>query len=272
MQTRVVKIFAKNSDFQYIETLRRNRIKRNRTGEFFVEGVRAINQALQNRWQINALVYSRDKRLSDWAEGVIEKSNAKIYYELSFQLLKELSQKEESSELIAIMAMPKDDLSRIPVHNNLLVVLLDRPMLPGNIGSIIRSCDAFQVDGLIITGHSADLYDPETIRATTGSFFCIPTVRLSSDRELVPWIDRMRTQSAGFQVVGTDEKASESIRDFDFTSPTLLMAGNETHGLSERLRSLCDVIVNIPMDGCASSLNLACATSIILYEINRQRA
>lgn len=118
--------------------------------------------------------------MSDWANGILENSGAKKHFELPFHLLKKLSQKEETSELIAIIAMQDDDLSRIPEKDNTLVVVLDRPSNPGNIGTIIRSCDSFGVNGLIITGHSADLYDPETIRATTGSFFCVPTVCLSS--------------------------------------------------------------------------------------------
>lgn len=267
----VVKIYTKNSEFQTIETLSRNRVKRNRAGVFFVEGVRPIDQALHNGWEIDALVFSRDKRLSDWAERVIEQSAAKKLYELPAHLMNELSQKEDPSELIALVTIPPDLLSRIPVRENPLVVVLDRPMLPGNIGTIIRSCDAFQVDGLVITGHSADLYDPETVRATTGSFFSLPAVRLPSHKELLPWIEQLKQRPGGLQLVGTSAKADTAIEDFDFTQPTLLVAGNETHGISESYRAMCDAMVTIPMAGYASSLNLSNATSILLYEIHRQR-
>jgi len=151
MKATVVRIYSENADFQHIETLRRNRTKRNRSGEFFVEGVRAINQALRNKWIINALVYSRDQRLSDWAEGVIAHAGAKALYELPSSLMEKLSQKEEASELLAIVAMPPDDLTRIPVRDDLLAVVFDRPANPGNLGTVIRSCDALRVDGVIIT-------------------------------------------------------------------------------------------------------------------------
>ena len=271
MKTTIVKIYTENSEFQSIETLRRNRTKREKSREFFVEGVRAINQALQNRWPIDALIFSRDTRLSDWAEGVIEKSTAKKHFELPLQLLQKLSQKEEASELLALVAMPPDDLARIPERENTLVVVLDRPSSPGNIGAIIRSCDALQADGLIITGHSADLYDPETIRATVGSFFCVPAVRLPSHKELIPWLDGLKQRSGGLQVIGTSSKASTPIQDHDFTAPTVLLIGSEAHGLSENYRLLCNAMVTIPMFGSASSLNVACATSILLYEVARQR-
>ncbi|HEX7542290.1 MAG TPA: RNA methyltransferase [Anaerolineales bacterium] len=270
MQT-TIKIFTENSDYQYLETLRRNRVKRSRSGEFFVEGVRAITQAAENEWEINALVFSREKRLSDWAEGIILKTNAKKHFELPLRLMEKLSDKEDASELIALVGIPADDLSRIAVRDKMLVVVLDRPSSPGNLGTIIRSCDALRADGLIISGHATDLYDPETIRATTGSFFCVPAVRLPSHRDLTPWIYGLKKRLDGLQVVGTSAKAKVPIREHDFTAPTILLVGNETNGLSDAYQALADAIVTIPMYGYASSLNIACAASILLYEAARQR-
>lgn len=271
MSTALIKIHSKNSEFQHIETLRRNRVKRNQSKEFFVEGVRPIDQALLHKWQINAFIYSREKRLSDWAERILERSPAQRHYELPAQLMNEISQREEPSELIALIGMPSDDLARIPKRESPLIVVLDRPILPGNIGSVIRSCDALRVDGLVITGHSADLYDPETIRATTGSFFSIPTIRLLSHRELIPWIEAQKQCCKNLRLVGTSAKAAIPIHEINFRLPTVLLAGNETHGISEAYRALCDSLTTIPMSGSATSFNLACAVSIMLYEVDRQR-
>jgi 23S rRNA (uridine2479-2'-O)-methyltransferase len=271
MKSIVIKIFTENSEFQYLETLRRNRVKRNRSGEFFVEGVRAVAQAVENEWEINGLVFSREKRLSDWAEGILQKAQAKKQYELPLRLMEKLSDKDETSELIALVGIPTDHLSRIPLSEKLLAVVLDRPSSPGNLGAIIRSCDALEVDGLIVSGHAADLYDPETIRATTGSFFCVQSVRVSSHKDLLPWLDGLRQRFNGLQVVGTSAKAKKPIQEHDFTSPTVLLVGNETNGLSDAYQALADVMVTIPMNGYASSLNIACATSIMLYEAARQR-
>ncbi len=271
MLPRVVKIYTENNDFQYIETLRRNREKRQKNKEFFIEGVRPINQALQHNWWIRAFVYSREKKLSDWAEGILARSQANEHYELRLPLLEKLSNKSEASELLAIVTMPEDDIARIPISEKLLVVIFDRPASPGNLGTLIRSCDALHVDGLIITGHAVDLYDPETISATTGSFFALPTVRLPSQKELQPWLTHLQQQFPHVQFVGSDEDAEVVIDQHDFTSPTLLVVGNETWGMSASYKTLCDTLVKIPMYGSASSLNVACATSIILYEIDRQR-
>lgn len=269
--TTTIKVVTENSDFQTIETLRRNRVKRNHSGEFFVEGVRAITQAVDKKWEINAMVFSREIRLSKWAEEMLQKSNARKHLELPLHLMNKLSEKDEQSELIALVRIPTDELSRIPTNERMLVVILDRPSSPGNLGTIIRSCDALQADGLILSGHAVDLYDPETIRATTGSFFCIPSVRLPSHLELIPWLSGLRRTYTGLQVVGTSAKAKKPIHECNFNKPTVLLVGNEKNGLSDAYQALADMMVTIPITGCASSLNIACATSILLYEAKRQR-
>jgi TrmH family RNA methyltransferase len=271
MKPKIVKIYSENNQFQHAETLRRNREKRHKHQEFFVEGVRAINQALQHNWTINAFLYSTEKRLSGWAQDILARSPAQVHYELPLALLEKLSNKTDSSELIALVAMPEDRLSRIPIRENLLVVLFDRPANPGNLGTVIRSCDALHVDGLVITGHAADLYDPETISATTGSFFALPVVRLPSHNQLAPWFETIERTIGPFQIVGSSAKAEHDIATHDLTKPTILAIGNETWGLSAAYKDLCDTLVRIPISGSATSLNVACAASIMLYEIDRQR-
>jgi tRNA G18 (ribose-2'-O)-methylase SpoU len=271
MKPVVIRISKENAYFQQVESLRRNREKRQKHREFFVEGVRPINQALKYNWHFKAFLYAPENRLSDWARNILRHSPAETHVELTPALLEKLSNKAEPSELLAVVAMPEDDLARIPLNEQMLVVVFDRPASPGNLGTIIRSCDALRVDGLIISGHSVDLYDPETISASTGSFFALPVVRLPSHKELQSWLAAINQQIDKVQIVGSDEKGSITLNECDFTRPTLLVIGNETWGMSAAYRELCDTIVSIPIYGSASSLNVACATSIILYEIDRQR-
>ena len=267
----VIRVYTENNDFQYLETLRRNRSKRNQTQTFFVEGVNAINQALVHQWQMEAFVFANDQRLSDWATQIIAQSTAKKHYSLPSALMQKISQKEDASELIAIPRLPADDLARIPARDNPLIVILDRIASPGNLGTIIRSCDALGVDGILLTGHTTDLYAPETIRATTGSFFAVPTVRLPASSDVAPWIEQQKQKYPNLAVVGTSAKAELTLPAHDFSTPTILLIGNENHGLSVHYKEMCDALVTIPMTGTASSMNVACATSICLYEINRQR-
>jgi TrmH family RNA methyltransferase len=264
-------VSAENQAFQYVEALQRKRVKRTRSREFVVEGVRAINQAIHHGWQLRSLLYSRERPLSDWAEGILAQPLAPVHYDLPARLLAKLSRKSEPSELLAVVAMPPDDLKRIPLTADLLLVVCDRPASPGNLGTIIRSCDALGAQGAIITGHAVDLYDPETISATTGSLFAVPVIRLASDQGLVSWAHHIRSMLGDLQIVGTSEKATIDVSEHGFVRPTILVVGNETWGMSARYTELCDIHVRVPISGAASSLNVASATSIVLYEVSRQR-
>lgn len=267
---KTIKIEKENAQFQILNALKTNREKRNKEG-FLFEGVRNINNAIKYNWKIKSFFYSSQKGLSNWAISIIKNTKTEVNYDLSIELLKKLSSKEETSEIIALAEIPKDNLNSIKINKTPLIVVFDRPSSPGNLGTIIRTCDALGVDGLIITGHAVDIYDPETISATTGSLFSLPLVRLSSQNELELWITKMRKKYPDLQVVGTDENGSCTVYKNNFNVPTILLAGNEKLGLSAGYKQLVDMMVKIPMQGSASSLNVAVATSIIIYEINRQR-
>lgn len=271
MQPKIKKIYSENNDFQHLEVIKKNREKRNQYKEFFFEGVKSIERAIQFKWDIIAYGYSSERKLSDWAKNILSNSTAKIHYDLPLSLMDKLSDKEECSELIAIAAIPSNNLSRINTHENMLVAVFDRPSSYGNLGTIIRSCDSFNVDGLIITGHGVDLFDPQTIRSTMGSFFTLPVVKLESHVELYQWFSEIKKSYIDLQLIGTSAKADTIITDQDLIKPTILIVGNETDGLSRNYKTLCDKLVKIPIYGSATSLNVACATSIMLYEVDRQR-
>lgn len=267
----VQRITSRNARFQQWQSLLTNRNKRSRAREFLVQGVRPISIAVERGWPIHTLLYDSKRSLSRWAEELLRTSRAEKIA-MASDMLAELGEKnEDAPEIIAVMEIPADDLDRIKVGGDFLGVLFDRPTSPGNIGSIIRSADAFGADGLIVTGHAADVYDTKSVRASTGSLFALPAVRVPSHREVAEWLDTKKAQGHPIVIVGTDEDGEADIFDFDLTQPTLLLIGNETAGLSTAWRDLCDHVVSIPMTGSASSLNAANAATAVLYEASRQR-
>jgi TrmH family RNA methyltransferase len=188
------------------------------------------------------------------------------------ELLARLSGRTDASELLAVVRMRDESFAQIPLRNDLLAVVVDRPGNPGNLGTLIRSCDALGAHGLIVTGHAVDPYDPATITATRGSLFALPVVQAPSHAEVLQWVGSARAHLGGCQLVGTDEHADIALAAHDFTTPTVLVIGNESHGLSRAYRDACDAVVRIPMCGSASSLNVSVAASIAIYEAVRQRA
>ena len=266
--TRVLRVSSRNARFQQWQALLGNRGKRQQAREFLVQGVRPITLAAGFGWRFRALVYDAERPLSSWAEGMLRDVDA-VRVPMSPGLLAELGEKaEDSLELVAVIEMPDDDLDRIAAGPRFLGLVLDRPASPGNLGSIIRSADAFGADGIIVAGHAADVYDPRTVRASTGSLFARPVVRCPSHREAAAWVAAQRARGVPMVLAGTDEQGDLDVFDFDFTQPVLLVVGTEATGLSSAWRDLCDRIVRIPMTGAASSLNAATA---VLYEITRQR-
>ena len=181
-------------------------------------------------------------------------------------LVAELADKE-SAELIAVVGLPEEPPLPESGDPHLLVVVFDRPATPGNIGTLIRSADAFGAAAVVVSGHAADPYDPKSVRASTGSIFALPIVRVDGPDEVLGWAAR-----TGVQLVGTDEHGVLDVAEHDLTGPTALLIGNETSGLSAAWRSAADVLVRIPITGAASSLNAATAATVVLYETSRQRS
>lgn len=266
-------VYTKNSTYQKFEVLKTNRNKRYRYNEFLVEGVRSLNEAVKNGWRIKSFLYDKGK-LSDWARNMIKTVPTQENFCLTPELMRELSEKIDSSELMAVIEMREDSLESVPLSENPFIVLFDRPSNKGNLGTMIRSCDALGADLLIITGHAVDLYDPDVVVSAMGSFFNMPVVRIADNTELFDYIDKLKAKYPSFKVIGTTAHKESPCYGEDFTEPLMLMMGNETMGLNKVFKEFCEVLCTIPMDedSYASSFNVSCAASILMYEVVRQRS
>ena len=266
-----VRVSGRNARFQEWEALLRNRAKRQRRGEFLVQGVRPIAMAVEHGWQVRELLHDADAQMSGWARRTLDTVRAERFA-VSRELMHELGGKADTApELLAVVATREDDLCRIPAGPTMNVVVFDRPTSPGNIGTVIRSADALGASGVIVTGHAADVYDPKAVRASTGSLFALPVVRVPAHQAVLAWVADVRAAGVGIGIVGADEHGALDAAEHDFTRPTLTLIGNETTGLSVGWRAACDQLVRIPMSGAASSLNAAAAATVLLYESARQR-
>ncbi|HKM34067.1 MAG TPA: TrmH family RNA methyltransferase [Lachnospiraceae bacterium] len=266
-------VTTQNNVFQKFIVLKTNRNKRFKYREFIVEGVRNIKEAIQNDWEIESFIFSSELGLSDWAKGVIASGKTSIDYNLSAQLMREISGKEDTSELMAVVKMKADVVSLDELSGNPVLALFDRPSNKGNLGTIIRSCDSLGIELLILTGHAVDLYDPDVITATMGSFFNMKVIRIQENVKVLELIKELKQKYPGFQTIGTTAHKKNPLYQIDMKNPIMFMIGNETDGLCNAFEESCDVLGTIPMaeSSFASSFNVGCAATVMFYEASRQR-
>jgi 23S rRNA (uridine2479-2'-O)-methyltransferase len=259
-------ISKSNASFQVFESIKRNRKKRSEYKKFLVEGVRPINTLIDNEWDIIDILYPEDINLSGWAVELIKKNPKAEVFELSKNLYSQLSDKENPTELMVTVRNRHYSLATSKVSEKDIFLVIDRVQNPGNLGSIFRSANAVGVKGIALIGHSTDVYDMQAIRSSIGACFEIPFQYFESNTELEEWIAELK-QNTEVEVLGTSAKAEKSIYDFKKTKTTILMIGSEAKGLSEHLVGLTDINLSLPMKGSVSSLNAACSTTAILYQL-----
>ena len=146
-----------------------------------------------------------------------------------------------------------------------LIVVLEAVEKPGNLGAVLRSADAAGADAVIVCDFAGDLYNPNTIRASVGAVFTVPTVVCSSERA-IKWL-----KDRGIRILTAQLQDSELYYDTDMTGATAIVMGTESTGLSDLWRRAADAHIRIPMLGIEDSLNVSVSAAILLYEALRQR-
>jgi tRNA G18 (ribose-2'-O)-methylase SpoU len=261
----------KNPKIRLARGLSNNRKIRRSERAFFIEGVHAITSAQRNGWDLRLLYYCTETPLSTWAQALISQMPEDRLVPINAYVQAQLSDRDSASELMAVVEQPVNTLDRVPLLDDLLVLVLDRPHSPGNLGSTIRSADALGAHAVFITGHAADIYDPKTVRATMGALFELPVVYVQEHTALEVWLSHARQTLGILHVVATSAHADKQLFEHDFTGPSVIVIGNETVGISQYYHELCDVYLAIPMCGAATSMNASVAASVFLYEARRQR-
>jgi len=245
-----------------------SRKQRDNTGRFFVEGLHLVAAAVQQHAQVETCVVAPELLTSafgrELARSLIH-SGAHMT-EVTAEVFQSLATKEQAQGIGIVAHQRWQELARVRPEAGQCWVALDTVQYPGNLGTILRTCDAVGGAGVILLGNTTDPYDPSAVRASMGAIFSQRLAR-ASFAEFGAWCGRQH-----ITVVGTSPAAELDYRGLDYQPPLVLLMGSEPRGLSREQQALCDVMVNIPMVGHSDSLNLAVATGIMLYEVfNQQR-
>ncbi|QNK60598.1 RNA methyltransferase [Paenibacillus sp. PAMC21692] len=239
---------------------------RDKSGLFLIEGVHLIKEAFESGAGVRTVVYDDERGLPEELVDIEESERGMDaeWIRASRAVMAKCSDTDSPPPVFAVLVKPNTDAEAL-FRGDGFVVVLDGLRDPGNVGTIIRSADAVGADAVLLGKGSVDLFNPKVVRSTMGSLFHLPIVE-GDLAELLPLAgDR------GIKRVGTSLQADHSCYGYDWKQPTWLLMGNESNGLSAAVRELMDESVIIPMRGRAESLNVAMATTVLLFEAARQR-
>lgn len=244
----------------------RSRQEREQTGTYYIEGNRIVTQAVQAGATIERGIIAPDVIMSDQVWQTVETlkaANVPIL-ELDADAFGRISFKRNLHGIGAVVRPQVEMLTAVNLENSLGWVALDHVGNPGNLGAILRTCDAVGCPGIIMLDDTVDPYHPAAVRASMGAVFSLRMVR-ASFADFVRWKTAQQ-----IPVIGTSDKAEASYRSVTYQTPCVLLMGSERVGLTDEKQAICDQVVRIPMVGTSDSLNLAVATSVVLYEIFHQ--
>ncbi len=251
---------ASNAVLKRLRSLREKKYRR-AEGLFLAEGLRICTEALDAGWVPHILVFAEGKGDHPLVRRLVQATagHGGTVIETSVDLLSGITGKDNPQAVAAAYApraLALEDLTPGP-----RTLVAERLRDPGNLGTLLRACDATAASALILVDESTDPTSLEAVRASMGAFFTVSCVQASA-AELLAW-----RAKHGAQLIGAalDPRATD-YRAARYDGPVLLLLGNEAQGLPEALKAECDQLVIMPMRGKADSLNVAMAGTLLLYE------
>ena len=246
---------ASNKIIKHIKSLHLRK-NREENSEFFVEGLRFVNEAFASDYEISQVVISESfyDNYTDERRMVLDRYKTTV---ISDKLFLEISDTNSPQGIMAIVKMRKNEQDRSLQK----VVILDGIQDPGNMGTIIRSADAFALSCIVISDGCVDVYNPKVLRATMGSIFHIPVYK---SEDITRFIAELKEAEYTVYAAHLDGEDLACVRG---GGKSALIIGNEANGIRGDVSSLANCLVRIPMPGRAESLNASVAASILMYEI-----
>lgn len=229
-----------NDNVKYWVSLKNKKI-RDKERKFIVEGDHLIEEARKN--------------------NLIEYIISCVDEDADFYVTKEIMEKISDQKSISYNAAVVKFIPEDSVNGN--VIILDNLQDPGNLGTIIRSSVAFNIDTIIISDTSVDLYNPKVVRSTEGMIFNLNIIRRNLEG-IIPVLKNL-----GYKIVGTDVNEGIDVRNISKENVAIII-GNEGNGMSENVKEMCDEFINIKINKSCESLNAGVAASIIMYEVSHE--
>ena len=239
-----------------IESLNNDKVKywsklydkkfRDLEGKFLIEGDHLVSEALVNGCLLE--VISTDENINYPIDTYI----------VTNDIMAKISNQKSVPKVIGVCKK----LDKKSISGRILI--LDQIQDPGNLGTIIRSANAFDFKNIILTNNSVDLYNEKVIRSSEGMLFSLNVIRQSLEETI------LFLKESNYQIIGTDVNNGKLIKDIEILDNVAIIIGNEGNGMSNELKTICSDFIHIPISDSCESLNAGVAASIIMYEVNKE--
>ena len=234
-------------------------------GTFLVEGIHHVGEVIEAGWELESILYAPELLTSTFGRDLIARLGT-LSQPVSAAVMESLSGKDNPQGILAIVRQRQTGIHEIrhsaaPGAQTIrCAVALVSPRDPGNVGTILRTLDAVGAAALFLLDGGVELYHPTVIRSSMGTIFWKPVIQASFE-EFVSW-----ARKGGYQLIGTSAHGDVDYQTLVPQAPWILVLGSEQKGLSTVQTDACDVAVSLPMKGRVSSLNLAVAAGVLLYQ------
>jgi TrmH family RNA methyltransferase len=251
---------AQNPYIKSLIQLQEKSKARKQSGTFLIEGMREIELAIKGNYEIETILFLPELVSNNQITKLTDNP-----IEISKEVYQKLAYRDTTEGILAIAKTKSHQFSDLKLPENPLILVMEAIEKPGNIGAILRTCDAAKIDAVIIANPKTDLYNPNIVRSSVGCLFT-NQIATGSTEEV---IDFLIQNSINFYSATLQN--STSYHTQNYTLPTALVVGTEASGLSEPWRKKATQNIIIPMQGEIDSMNVSVAAAILIFEAKRQR-
>lgn len=240
--------------------------ERKKTGLFVLEGLLELQLAIGAQYKIETILYCTDILENAHENAILRSFTNEELISVSLDVYKKIAYRDTTEGIVAIAKSKDHQLSTLKFETkNPLILIAEAPEKPGNIGALLRTADAANLDAVLIANPKTDLYNPNIIRSSVGCVFS-RNVKMGSTTEIISYLKK-----EGFQIFCAALSASKDYTTVDFTAPTAIVVGTEHSGLSDEWLENSNQNIIIPMEGQIDSMNVSVSAAILIFEAKRQR-
>jgi len=237
--------------------------ERKKTGTFLIEGIREIELALKGGYELDTVLFLPEINPEEQIVKLV--GNKTQLIEISKEVYQKLAYRDTTEGVLAVAKSKSFSLADLKLPKNPLILVAEAPEKPGNIGAMLRTADAANLDAVIIANPKSDLYNPNIVRSSVGCIFT-NQIAVGTTAEIIAFL---KENKIDFYAATLQNSTSYHIQDY--TTSTALVVGTEATGLSQEWRDNATQNIIIPMQGEIDSMNVSVAAAILIFEAKRQR-